>query len=170
MEIPGNRNVVQILNNTEQESLAIALAIPDYRLKAPEKTAISFYEVERGEPLPIHAWFYPGSNFGVEFVYPKKKAVEIAKVSGEHVIATAAPEPIVEPSPSELASEPLVVIEPSGEEATVAEVHPEPAAAEPVQTAQALPKTATPFPLLALTGLLAAGAAGALRRIRRSRS
>jgi hypothetical protein len=176
MEIPGNRRVVQIMNATEQKSLAIALGIPDYTLKAPEKTHLSFYEVDRGKPLPVHAWFYPASNFGVEFVYPKTKALEIAKVSGEHVVATTAPEPVAEPSPAELETEPLVVIEPSGEEATVAEVHPEPAAtpetapAEPVQTAQALPKTATPFPLFALTGLLAAGAAGTLRVMRRSRS
>jgi hypothetical protein len=176
MEIPGNRRVVQIMNATEQKSLAIALAIPDYVLKAPEKTYLSFYEVDRGKPLPVHAWFYPGSNFGVEFVYPKTKAVEIAKVSGEHVIATTAPEPAA-PTPAELESEPLVVIEPSGEEAAVAEVHPEPAPPvaptalpEPVQTAQVLPKTATPFPLFALTGLLAAGAAGAMRMMRRSRS
>ena len=175
MEIEGNRRVVQIMSATEQKSLAIALAIPDYVLKAPEKTHLSFYEVDRGKPLPVHAWFYPGSNFGVEFVYPKSKALEIAKVSGEHVIATTGPEPVAVPTPAELETEPLVVIEPSGEEATVAEVHAEPAPveaapAEPVQTAQALPKTATPFPLVALTGLLAAGAAGALRMMRRSRS
>jgi hypothetical protein len=177
MEIEGNRRVVQIMNATEQKSLAIALAIPDYLLKAPEETYLSFYEVDRGKPLPVHAWFYPGSNFGVEFVYPKTKALEIAKVSGEHVVATTAPEPVAAPTPEELESEPLVVIEPSGEEATVAEVHPEPAApeaaaapAEPVQTAEALPKTATPFPLFALTGLLAAGVGGTLRLLRRSRS
>ena len=171
MEIPGNRRVVQIMNATEQKSYAIALGIPDYVLKAPEKTYLSFYEVDRGKPLPVHAWFYPGSNFGVEFVYPKTKAVEIAKVSGEHVVATTAPEPVAPPTPAELESEPLVIIEPTGEEATVAEIHPEPAApAEPVQTAQALPKTATPLPLFALTGLLAAGAAGTLRMIRRPRS
>jgi len=110
-----------------------------------------------------------------EFVYPKTKALEIAKVSGEHVVATTAPEPVAAPTPAELESEPLIVIEPSGTEETVAEVHPEPAPpepapAEPVQTAQVLPKTATPFPLFALTGLLAAGAAGTLRVIRRSRS
>jgi hypothetical protein len=177
MEIEGNRRVVQILNATEQKSYAIALGIPDYFLKAPENTHLSFYEVDRGKPLPVHAWFYPGSNFGVEFVYPKTQALEIAAVSGEHVIATTEPEPIAAPTPAELESEPLLAIEPSGEEATLAEVHPEPEAAppevapaEPVQTAQTLPRTATPFPLFALTGLLAAGAAGALRVMRRSRS
>jgi hypothetical protein len=173
MEIEGNRRVVQIMSATEQKSYAIALGIPDYVLKSPEETHLSFYEVDRGKPLPVHAWFYPGSNFGVEFVYPKTKAVEIARESGEHVIATAAPEPIAESTPAELESEPLLVIEPTGEEATVAEVHPEPEPAPTEaapQTAQALPKTATPFPLLALTGLLAAGAAGTLRMMRRSRS
>jgi LPXTG cell wall anchor motif len=175
MEIDGNRRVVQIMSATEQKSYAIALGIPDYVLKAPENTHLSFYEVDRGKPLPVHAWFYPGSNFGVEFVYPKTAAVEIAKESGEHVVATTAPEPVAAPTPAELESEPLVVIEPSGEEATVAAVHPEPAPAEaapaePVQTAEVLPKTATPFPLFALTGLLAAGVAGTLRMLRRSRS
>jgi hypothetical protein len=179
MEIAGNRNVVQVLSSDERKSFAIVLGIPDYRLKAPEKTALSFYEVNPGAPLPVHAWFYPGSNFGVEFVYPKRKAVEIAKVSGEHVIATTSAEPIEGPSPAELEAEPLIVIEPGGEEAAVATVHAEaaepvateasPAPAEPVLTAQALPKSATPFPLVALTGLLAAGAAGALRVIRRQR-
>jgi hypothetical protein len=176
MEVAGNRNVVQILSSDERKSFAIVLGIPDYRLKAPEKTEISFYETNPAAPLPVHAWFYPGSNFGVEFVYPKRKAVEIAKVSGEHVIAATTAEPIKEPSPSELKSEPLIVIEPGGEEVAVATVHPEAAKpateapAEPVLTAQVLPKTATPFPLVALAGLLAAGAAGTLRVIRRRMS
>jgi hypothetical protein len=170
MEVAGNRNVVQILSSDEKKSYAIVLGIPDYTLKAPEKTVITFYEVNRGAPLPLHAWFYPGSNFGVEFVYPKRKAVEIARVSGEHVIATTAPEPIQEPSPSELESEPIIAIEPSGEEVEVATVHPappEPVLSAEVQEELSLPRTATPFPFVGLVGLLAAGAAGALRLVRR---
>jgi hypothetical protein len=189
MDIAGSRNVVQILNADETKSHAIVLAISDYRLEAPEKTAITFYEAERGAPLPLRAWFYPAYNYGVEFVYPKKKAVEIAKVSGEHVIATTTPESSKEPSPGELKTEPLIAIQPGGAEVGIATVHPEPATprvtearpapTEPVLTAQAeapkevvnkLPKTATPFPLVSLTGLFAAGAAGALRVVRRRKS
>ena len=175
MDIAGTRNVVQILSADEKKSYAIALGISDYKLKAPEKTDISFYETRPGTPAPLHAWFYPGSTYGVEFVYPKRKAVEIARVSGEHVIATTSPEFANEPSASELENEPLIAIEPGGEEAEVAAVHPE---TEPVLTAQAeapkeavkkLPKTATPIPLVVLTGLLAAGAASALRVINRRR-
>ena len=176
MDVAGNRNVVQILSSDEQKSHAIVLAIPDYRLKAPEKTVISFYEVNPGAPLPVHAWFYPGSNFGVEFVYPKRKAVEIARVSGEHVIATTAPEPVKEPVAGELEREAIMAIEPGGEEVEVATFHPE--VREPVLTAEvqgaarekpSLPKTATPFPLAGLTGLLAAAAAGVLGLIGRRR-
>jgi hypothetical protein len=181
MDVAGTRTVVQILNADETKSYGIVLGIPDYKLKAPEKAEMSFYEAERGSPLPLRAWFYPGYNYGVEFVYPKKKAVEIAKVSGEHVIATTRPETAKEPTPAELKTEPLIAIEPTGKEAPVATVHPEPAPpsvtearpapTEPVSTAQAeapkLPKTATPFPLVALTGLLAAGAASALRIARK---
>jgi hypothetical protein len=173
MEIPGTRTVVQILNADETESYGIVLGIPDYKLDAPEKTEISFYEAEPGTPLPLRAWFYPGYNYGVEFVYPKKKAVEIARTSGEHVIAVPW-EPEYIPEAAELETEPLIAIEPSGKEAEVAEVHPEPAAPAPTEavlTAEAeapeLPKTATPIPLVALTGLLAAGAAGVWRIARR---
>jgi hypothetical protein len=184
MDVAGTRTVVQILNADETKSYGIVLGIPDFKLKTPEKTELSFYEAQPGTPLPLRAWFYPGYNYGVEFVYPKKKAVEIAKISGEHVIATTAPETTKPPTVAELEKEPLVAIEPSGKEAEVAAVHPEPvppavteaqpAPTEPVLTAQAeapkLPKTATPFPLIGLTGILAAGAAGLLRIVRKRNS
>jgi hypothetical protein len=64
----------------------------------------------------------------------------------------------------ELLEEPLVVIEPGGKEVEVTEAHPE---APVIQHAEVirpeLPKTATPFPLLALIGLLTGAAAAGLR-------
>jgi hypothetical protein len=169
MDVAGSRNVVQILNADETKSYGIVLAIADYRLNATDKTEFSFYEAQPGAPPPLRAWFYPGFNYGVEFVYPKTKAVEIAQTSGEHVIAT--PEPAEESTAANLTTEPLIAIQPGGEEVAVATVHPEPLVTEapvPVFTAKAeLPRTASPFPFVALTGLLAAGAAGALRIIRK---
>lgn len=179
MDTAGTRTVVQILNAEETKSYAIVLGIPDYKLKTPEKTEFSFYEAKPGNPVPLRAWFYPGNNYGVEFVYPKAKAVEIARESGEHVIATTVPEPV---TAAELKREPLVAIQPGGAQVEVAKVHPEAAtetrpATEPKLAAEApkaaegtLPKTASPVPLAALTGLLAAGAAGVLRVVRRRRN
>jgi hypothetical protein len=177
MDTSSTQTVVQILNADETKAYAMVIGVRDYRLKAPEDTVITFYEAEPGTPVPIRAWFYPDNNSGVEFVYPKRRALEIARESGEHVIATPyywEPEYIPEP----FENEPLVVVEPTGEEAELAAVHPEsdfleeePAPAEPVLAAEAvappeLPRTATPLPLVALTGLLAAATAGALRMLR----
>jgi hypothetical protein len=179
-DVASSRSVVQILNADGSKTYAFVLGIPDYKLKASENTELSFYEAPPGHPLPLRTWFYPGYNHGVEFVYPKNKAVEIAKFSGEHVIATPF-EPEYIPEPGEFETEPLIAIEPTGEEAEVAAVHSEPepalitealpAATEPVLTAEVeapqLPRTATPVPLVVLTGLLAAGAAGVLRFARK---
>ena len=42
---------------------------------------ITFNEGLKGQPEAIRAWFYPGGNWGEEFVYPKARAVELAKVT-----------------------------------------------------------------------------------------
>jgi anti-sigma factor RsiW len=69
------------------------------------------------------------------------------------------PEPV-----EELLEEPLVAITPGGEEVELTEIAPavEPEA-EPEAPAPALPRTATPFPIAALVGLLGAGVASMLR-------
>src|ERR1041384_4734170 len=70
MEVAGTRTVVQVLNQDETRSYGMVMGIPDYKLTAPENAEISFYETEPGTPTPLRAWFYPGNNYGVEFVYP----------------------------------------------------------------------------------------------------
>jgi hypothetical protein len=176
MDTSSTRTVVQILNADETKAYAMVIGVRDYRLRAPKDTLITFYEADPGTPRPIRAWFYPDNNSGVEFVYPKKRAIEIARDSGEHVIAAPYWEPEYIPEPFE--NEPFVVVEPTGEEAELPAVHPEPEAvqeepalAEPLLTAevlipQELPRTASPLPLIALTGLLASAVAGALRIVR----
>lgn len=172
VDVAGVRNIVRFYSADEKEAYVTVMGIPDFKLSAPNKTDITFYESTAGTPRPLHAWFYPGSQFGIEFAYPKERAVEIAKSSAEHVIAlnppATAPEPIPAPTERELREEPLTAIEPGGEEVQLAEVHPE---APPVQQAEVtpptLPTTATPFALIGLIGLLAAGAATGLRFVRK---
>jgi len=70
--LPGaDRNIVQVLSNDEQKIYATVLAIPDYRLQQRNKTVITFEERAEGAPQAVRAWFYPGSHYGEEFVYPK---------------------------------------------------------------------------------------------------
>ena len=64
---------------TKPSVFATILAIPNYRLKATDKTVVTFRERPAGEPEALRAWFYPGRNWGEEFVYPKARAMELAK-------------------------------------------------------------------------------------------
>ena len=73
---------------------ATVLAIPNYRLRATGKTVLTFRETPPGQPDVLRAWFYPGKNFGEEFVYPKERALELAKVTNTPVLYTPAEIPV----------------------------------------------------------------------------
>ncbi len=76
----SDRHIVQILSQDELTVYATILAVPNYRLRATGKTVLTFSERPAGQPEALHAWFYPGNNFGQEFVYSKSRAVEIGQV------------------------------------------------------------------------------------------
>src|SRR5689334_7799458 len=84
---PSSRNLVQILNEDETKMLTQFLAIADQRLEPSGKTIFTFIETEPGYPLPIKEWFYPGRLNGLEFVYPKDQALEIARHAREPLLA-----------------------------------------------------------------------------------
>jgi hypothetical protein len=162
----SDRHIVQIFNEREDHVFTTILAIPNYRLHATDKTVMTFGERAAGQPEAIRAWFYPGREWGEEFVYPKFRAVELAKITNQPVLFT----------PVELATAPVEVlktvevaaVEPTGEEvkvAAVVETPPELIVAKPVEVAatepaatETLPQTASTLPLVALAGLLSLGA------------
>jgi hypothetical protein len=175
----SNRHIVQIFNKEETRIYATVLAIPNYRLVPKGKTVITFNEGIAGAPNPIRAWFYPGANWGEEFVYPKAKAVELAKVTNTPVLALQAEVAVEVAKPEEpevvavLQQAPVIAIRPTGETVELAQViqsEPPPAATATVAAATnypaELPATASPLPLLALCGLLALGGALSVRSIR----
>jgi hypothetical protein len=84
-ESNADRYVVQIFNERESHIYATLLAIPNYHLTTPDKTQISFYEVPSGQPPALKAWFYPGDNYGRQFVYPKGEAALISEAAHENV-------------------------------------------------------------------------------------
>jgi hypothetical protein len=83
----SDRNIVQIWNTDRSHLVTTILAIPDYRQNTPEKTIINFEERPSGQPEAIQSWFYPGSNLGLEFVYPKTRAKQLAKQAGRPVLS-----------------------------------------------------------------------------------
>src|SRR5436190_24041555 len=84
----SDRHIVQIFNKDQTHVFTTILAIPNYRLRATDKTVITFKERAQGEPEAIRAWFYPGHQWGEEFVYDKTKALDLAKVANEPVLYT----------------------------------------------------------------------------------
>jgi len=167
----SDRHIVQIFSKDEKTIYATILAIPNYRLQATDKTVITFRERPAGEPEALRAWFYPGRNWGEEFVYPKARAMEIAKSTNTPVLFTAAEIPAEVAAPIMTADEPVVVqlqqapvmaYQPTGDEVQLAEV----VTAPPADTGtadRALPATASTLPLIALMGLLALFSAMAFR-------
>jgi hypothetical protein len=158
------RHIVQIFSKDEKHVFTTILAIPNYRLKATGKTVMTFKERAEGQPEAIRAWFYPGRQWGEEFVYPKFRAAELAKIVNEPVLAT--PIELKEAPVEALKTAPVVAVKPTGEEVEVAEVveppPAEPAAPVEVAAAKSLPETASPLPLVALIGLLSLGAGFAI--------
>ena len=170
LDSQNDRHIVQIFNADETVLQTTILAIPNYRLRITGKTVFTFWEMPPGQPKALRAWFYPGNNFGQEFAYPKVKATEIAAVANVEVPTTEAQKPV------ELAIAPIEKVAPPA----VAEASAEPpAATAPVEVAQLppsapielpteLPKTASPYPLIGLAGLLSLVIFVVLRTVRAS--
>jgi hypothetical protein len=176
LDSQSDRHIVQIFNRDETTVYATILAIPNYRLKATDKTVITFRERAAGEPEALRAWFYPGRNWGEEFVYPKAKAIALAKAANTPVLFTPVEIPLEVTEPintvgapfvAVLRRAPVMAIKPTGEEVQLAEVVTPP----PAQTEgsaeriaeETLPSTASTLPLIGLLGLMAMGGAFAVR-------
>jgi hypothetical protein len=178
----ADRNIVQVFNKDENHLYATIMAIPDYRLTPTGNTVLKFSESPAGSPEAIKAWFYPGDNFGEEFVYPKSRAVELAKRTNQPVISMPEEQASNISKPIKSAKEPAVMamkkasikaVTPAGEQEEVIMV----ATTQPPNqssTMQAknhktekLPKTASSLPLLAVCGMLLLGAGLGLRLLSR---
>jgi hypothetical protein len=182
MDSDSDRHIVQIFNADETQIYATILAIPNYRLRATDKTVVTFRERPAGEPEALRAWFYPGRNWGEEFVYPKAKAMELAKETNMPVLYTETELPlevtepllpVTAPEVAQLRQAPIKAIQPTGETVEVAavvtpppavELNPDP---EPTQLAAVLPQTSSLLPLIAMLGLLALGGGFALRSMQK---
>jgi hypothetical protein len=189
LDSQSDRHIVQIFNKAETQVYATILAIPNYRLKATDKTVVTFRERPAGEPPALRAWFYPGKSFGEEFVYSRAQAAELAKATNTVVLSTTSDLPeeataemmtMSEPQVAQLMEVPVAATEPTGENVEIASAVTAPPAEElkpdtappaeelkpdtaPAQVAEmTLPKTASTLPLIALFGLLALGGAWAI--------
>ena|ERR1017187_6872180 len=156
----SDRNIVQIWDADRTHLITTIVAIPDYRLQPKGRTVVHFEERPWGSPEAIHSWFYPGDNYGEEFVYPKGRATQLAKQTSRPVLSMPNEQAS---STAEVKQVPVKAVSPSGEEIEIAEL----VAFQPVipqeATTNPLPKTASSLPLWGLLGLLSLVAGFTLR-------
>jgi hypothetical protein len=97
----SDRNIVQIFTADHRQLLATIMAIPAARLDIPDKTIVTFEERTAGSPEAIKTWFYPGDNYGLEFVYHKQPEMtgNSEPLPAPPAAANAAPVPEANPAP-----------------------------------------------------------------------
>jgi hypothetical protein len=111
---PAERHVVQIFNSDQTKLLTTFMAVSDQRPEPADHTVFTFIETAPGYPLPMKEWFYPGRITGLEFIYPKEQAKEIARHATEPVLSASATDL------HDLASIEVEAIQPLGKETTAA--------------------------------------------------
>lgn len=180
LDSPSDRNIVEIFNADGSQIIVTTIAINDYRLHTTGKTVMTFNETPGDAPEALRAWFYPGDNYGQEFVYPKVRAIQLAKLTNVAVPAVAVDTldentiktiPIVAVTPDQKEVEvtsviqttpPVVAVETPAPVA-VTPVAVAPAAVTPVAETQELSQTASFLPLITLLGALSIGLAVGLK-------
>ena len=187
MDSDSNRHIVKVMSQDRKQLHATLMAIPYYSNRPPDDPQVRFLETPAANGVAasnaIKIWFYPGNSIGHEFIWPRDKAMQLAKATGQPVLTTK----------TEEESSELMRVDSTGAEAAVAaeasatETQPAPEPqreqigalatppAEPAPTPEPrvapaprsdLPETAGVLPLLALMGL---GSLAGSRLMRRAR-
>ena len=147
LDSPSDRHIVQIFNADGSHIIATILAINNYRLEPTGETVMKFTERPGDSPEALRAWFYPGDNFGQEFVYPKVRAIQLAQVAKVAVPAVA----VDDLDDNVIRTVPIVAVTPEQKEVEVATVI-QTTAPVAVKETEELPQTGSSMPLVALLG------------------
>jgi hypothetical protein len=165
----SNRDLVQFLNERENHVFATVLAIPDYEPNfVPDHSIFTFEERAANSPEVLKTWFYPGDNYGEEFVYPKSETSVPAPQPANLPPRIASSEPQHserQPAPASNAvtAQSVAPVKPTpAPPVELAQAQPAPSAVHS-EAAKELPKTASSLPLIALLGLLSATGGTGLR-------
>jgi hypothetical protein len=126
----SDRSIVQVFSEDETHLYGTFLTVPDYHQQPSGKTIINFEERAAGDPEAVKAWFYPGDNYGHDFVYPRAKAAALAKANNQPVASmpdelagktTKPAKSMNESSVAAMKKTPLKAQKPTGQEVEVSE-------------------------------------------------
>jgi hypothetical protein len=188
MDSESNRHIVKVMSQDRKQLYATLMAIPYYSNdRPPDDPQVRFLETPAASGVAasnaIKLWFYPGNSVGHEFIWPRDKAMRMAKATGEPVLTTktedesseltrvdsAGADAAVTEASTSTANETQPAPEPQREQIGALATPPKEPAPTPEPSAAAaprsdLPETAGVLPLLLLMGLGSVAGSRLLRR------
>ncbi|MDQ3541355.1 MAG: hypothetical protein M3440_11770 [Chloroflexota bacterium] len=91
MDSASSRHPVQITTEDGFKVIAVTQAVPMKRLEPKGDVVVKFNPTDAGSPIAMKGWFYPGSLYGHEFIYPDEQAKEIAQRTKTIVLSVDVP-------------------------------------------------------------------------------
>src|SRR5262245_2513526 len=93
MASTSNRHIVKVMSQYRKQLHATLMAIPYYSNDRPsDDPQVRFLETPAANGAAasnaIKIWFYPGNAVGHEFIWPRDKAIRLAKATGQDVLTT----------------------------------------------------------------------------------
>ena len=93
MDSPSNRHIVRIMSQDRKQLHATLMAIPYYSTDRPsDEPQVRFLEVPAANGAAasnaIKIWFYPGNSVGHEFIWPRDRAMSLARATNQPVLTT----------------------------------------------------------------------------------
>ncbi|HEX6164525.1 MAG TPA: hypothetical protein VFZ31_14240 [Vicinamibacterales bacterium] len=93
MDSQSNRHIVKVMSQDRKQLFATLLAIPYYSTDRPsDEPQVRFLETPAANGVAasnaIKIWFYPGTSVGHEFIWPRDKAMQLARSTGQSVLTT----------------------------------------------------------------------------------
>src|SRR6267154_6768252 len=75
----SNRDIVRIFNANGSGLFATLQTIPAQRGRETDGNSVTLAQRPDGQPAALVTWFYPGTDTGHEFIYPKQVENELAQ-------------------------------------------------------------------------------------------
>ena len=93
MDSPSNRHIVKVMSQDRTKLHATLMAIPYYSTERPSgEPQVRFLEVPASNGVAasnaLKIWFYPGTSVGHEFIWPRDKAMSLARATKQPVLTT----------------------------------------------------------------------------------
>jgi hypothetical protein len=88
LDSDSNRHMVRITTEDGSKVYATTQAVPLKRLDAKGDVVLKFNPTDTETPPALKAWFYPGTVYGHEFIYPEEQAKQIAERTKTIVLST----------------------------------------------------------------------------------